>query len=117
ADAGKRGGDPFGLVQIRMAVDQQPIENHAERVDVRAQIDAITLSAGLLRAHVLYAALHYTDRCRKRTFAVALAKSGEPEIQNFDPRAVEDHDVRRFDIAVHHSLLMCVADRIADRPE
>ena len=98
---------------------QQLVEEHAQRVDVAAGIDAQGAHFRLLRAHVLQRADHRPVLGEEGPLGeLLLGRLGHAEVDHLGDRLAvvqRDHHVRRLDVAVDDPLLMRVLDRLADR--
>ena len=108
------------MAQRRVA-RQQFVQEHAQRVDVAAGIDAQGAHLRLLRAHVFQRADHGAVLREQRPLGqLLLGRLGHAEVDHLGDRLAvveRDHDVGRLDVAVDDPLLVGVLDRLADRHE
>ena len=117
--------DVAGLAQLLLAEGcgpgEQFIEQHAQRVDVRAGVDVQIAQLRLLRTHVGGSADEVGIASKERLFRQLLVGGlGDAEVDHLGHRLaimVRDHDVGRFDIPVDNALLVGVLDRLADLKE
>ena len=119
-DLGERGLlDP--LAAQRRAAREQLVQEHAQRVDVAAGVDAQGAHLRLLRAHVFQRADQGAVLREQRPLGqLLLGRLGHAEVDHLGHRLAvveRDHDVGRLDVAVDDPLLVGVLDRLADRHE
>ena len=105
----------------RHGSDQQLVQEDAERVDVGAFIDVARRRVCLLRAGVLRRPNELAEMGEPgllhRPFVRGLR---DPEIDHLGNRsavAFHDQHVRRLQVAMDHTLLVRMVDRMADREE
>ena len=92
------------------------VQDHAERVDIRARINFGSLRA-LLRRHVLRRADDEIGRGQVRVLTALLLNLGDAEIQHLDPVAAADineHDVIALQITMDDVLRVRGFERAAD---
>ena len=104
-------------LHVWMALREQPVEDHSERVDIGARVDAAGFAACLLGTHERQAALDqaaFGDRGRRR---VSVGEARQAKVKNLHRRVGSrggDEDVRRLEVAVNDAVLMGVDDGVAD---
>ena len=89
----------------------QGIQRRPQRVNVRGRPHLTPLAAGLLRRHVT-GRTH--DLARAGQPAVALHLLREAEVRHAGIPVFVQKDIRRLQIAVNHSLPVCIFDRVGD---
>ena len=98
---------------VRILTDEQFIQNHAERIDIRARVHG--LSAGLLGSHVAQRADDRAGLRQVQRGAIRpLQRLGQAEVQNLRPAALIHKDVRGLEVAVDDSVLVRVLHRFGD---
>ena len=105
----------------RRAARQQFIQEHTQRINVAAGIDAQRAHLGLLGAHVFQRADHRAVLREQGPFRqLLLGRLGHAEVDYLGDRLAVvqcDHHVGRLDVAMDDSFLMSVLDCLADRDE
>ncbi len=91
------------------AAAQQLEQGAAERIDVGADIDAAAVGH-LLGRHVIGCAQRLTGGGHAGLFDFVPLPPRQPKVQQFYIAAAAEHDVRRFDVAVHKPLLASVGE-------
>ena len=85
----------------RQTLRQQPIEQHAERIDIAAGVDVGGTSAQLFRAHVRQRSHQLTVRgLNGHPLDVGAGRPRDPEVEDLRLAAVGDEHVGRLEIAV-----------------
>src|SRR5262249_8685879 len=83
------------------------VEDHAKRPDVGATVEAMRLAPDLLGSHVGRRPRHLAHPALLVVLGDRKAKVADPRL----PLAV-DHDVRRLQVAVNQSRLVCILQRL-----
>ena len=112
---------PQGLAIDRRLAAEQFVEDHAEGVQVAADVRRLGQSVGLLGAHVLGRPDRVSRFGRRRSIGERLVEAlRDAEVDHDRLRTrveLVDEDVRRLEIAVQHAAAMGVRHRIDDAPE
>ena len=111
--AGFHGLDPFErLLQRgcskRRDAGEQLVQHHAQAEDVGPAVHEMSFAPGLLGAHVLRGP-HVAGELAE----ICLAE-GEAEISQVRPARAVEQNVRRFDVAVHQAMDVCVMQGFGD---
>jgi hypothetical protein len=96
---------------------EQFVEQHAQRIDVAARIDIERVKLRLLRTHVGRRSDELRERREhRRVRQPPLRRLRDPEIDHLRHRHIvvlRHQNIRRFDVAVDHALLVRVLNRVA----
>ena len=130
ADHPHRLDDGCAAHVIGSRADHEFVEDHAEGIDIGADIDGLGIAARLLGRHIGQRSLDHPDLgehgCR---LDIGIGHPRQPEIENLDPRqtrnrgvrcsrggfgVIGDEDVGRFEIAMDHPALVGVVNRLTD---
>ena len=103
---------------VGQRIAQQFIQNHAQAVDVAADVEIMRIGLNLLRAHVLNGAdelAHVGLKGGNRQ--VGISGPGHPEIDDLHVPGRIRQNIGGFEVAMDDAFLMPVMHRIADRCE
>ena len=106
------------LTVERRRPGQQLVKEHAQAVDIAANIHVKRVEFSLLRAHVERSADHLREPGVDGLISQLLAdRLGDAEVDHLDHRDAVvrgDQDVRRLQVAVDDALAVGMLDRLAD---
>ena len=88
---------------------QEFVERHAEPVNVRSRVGGAVTAAKLLRAHVTQRADQVTGVSQVE---LVLGQSRQSKVGHPEAAPAIDQQIRRLDVAMDDSDLMCVIERI-----
>jgi len=115
------GGARQHLAGNRLLAGDEPVQHHAQRIDVGAGVDRLRVAHRLFRTHVGRGADRHAGHRRAGLGAPARIEAlGDAEVDHLDQHlalVVGDQQVARLEVAVDDPFLVRVLDALADLQE